>query len=267
MGIKKLGPYLRKHNIGVSHKLLSDYARQRICIDVPIQMYRFKASTQNVLPNFQRQYEQLRTYDIVPIYVFDGKPPTCKDSELQKRQAIKTSMKEKANDTSLPIFDRILASEKVQSIPNGHDYQAVKSWLTSNNIMWMIADGDAEKMCAKLTMDGKADVVLSEDFDTLVYGGLKLLTGYSLFHTKPMIEYDLTAIRNTMQFQHHEFVDFAILCGSDLCCKIRNVGPTKARKLIHAHRSIENTLKFLDRKRFIVPEQFNYLAARKEFLQ
>jgi flap endonuclease-1 len=231
-------------------------------------MYRFKASMQDVLPNFQRQFEQLQRYDIVPIYVFDGKPPTCKDNELQKRQAIKTNMRRKVQDTSLPIFDRILASERVQKIPNGHDYEKVKSWLTSNNIQWMVANGDAEKTCAKLTMEGKADVVLSEDFDTLVYGGLKLLTGYSLFPTtKPMVEYDLTAIRNTMQFQHHEFVDFAILCGSDLCCKIRNVGPTKARQFIHSHRNIENTLKFLDRKRFIVPEQFNYLAARKEFLQ
>lgn len=268
MGIKKLGPYLRKHNIGVSTKTLAHYANCKMCIDVPILMYRFKASTQDVLPHFQHQLQQLQQHHIVPIYVFDGKPPTCKNEELQKRQAIKSNMKKKANDTSLPIFDRILASERVQSIPNGADYNHVKSWLSQNNIEWLVADGDAEKACARLTMEGKADVVMSEDFDTLVYGGLKLLTGYSVYKTnKPMIEYDLTEICHTMQFQHHEFVDFAILCGSDLCCKIRNVGPTKARMLIHAHRSIENTLQFIDRKKFIVPDVFDFQAARNEFLQ
>tara|TARA_Y100001970_G_C14009562_1_gene737674 strand:+ start:60 stop:875 length:816 start_codon:yes stop_codon:yes gene_type:complete len=266
MGIKKLGPYLRKHNLGVSTKTLEDYANLTMCIDVPILMYRFKASTQDVLPYFQLQLQQLRDHHIQPIYVFDGKPPKCKDQELQKRQAIKTNMKKKVNDTTLPIFERILASERVSSIPTGNDYMRLKTWLTEQNVTWIVAEADAEKACALLTMEKKADVVLSEDFDTLAYGGVKLLTGYSVYKKKPMLEYNLTTILASMQFTHNEFVDFCILCGSDLAMKIKNVGPSKARMLIAAHRSIETTLQFINQNKYIVPANFDFQAARAEFL-
>lgn len=268
MGIKKLGPYLRKHNLGVSSKTLADYANSTICIDVPILMYRFKASgsNQQAIPYFKIQLQQLKDHNIRPIYVFDGKPPKCKKQELEKRQAIKSNMKRRVHDTSLPIFARILASEKVASIPTGTDYTQLKTWLTGQNITWIVAPADAEKTCALLTMQGKADVVMSEDFDTLAYGGLKLLTGYSIYKKKPMLEYDLASIQEGMGFNHYEFVDFCILCGSDLAEKIKNVGPAKARMLIQAHRCIETTLQFINQKKYLVPETFDFAAARVEFL-
>lgn len=265
MGIKKLGPYLRKQKIGVRETTLATYGGQRLCIDVPILMYRFKATTQDVVQCFEEQYNRFVANQITPIYVFDGRPPKCKDHELKKRQQVKTNMKKKAEDTTLPIFERILASERVASIPLSADYKALKQWLDERGARWLVANGDAEKACSMLTIQGKADAVLSEDFDTLAYGGKKLITGFSLF-SDVLVEYDLATIQATLNFDHAQFVDFCILCGSDLCLKIRNVGPAKARKFIAAHRNIEQTVQFLDQKKYQVPEDFDYVAARAEFL-
>ena len=192
-------------------------------------------------------------------------PAQAQGPRTVARQQVKTNMKKKAEDTTLPIFERILASERVASIPLSADYKALKQWLEKRGARWLVANGDAEKACSMLTIQGKADAVLSEDFDTLAYGGKKLITGFSLF-SDVLVEYDLATIQATLHFDHAQFVDFCILCGSDLCLKIRNVGPAKARKFIAAHRNIEQTVQFLDQKKYQVPEHFDYVAARAEFL-
>ena len=62
------------------------------------------------------------------------------------------------------------------------------------------------------TIEGKADAVLSEDFDILAYGGKKFITGFSLF-SNVIVEYDLATIRVTLNFDHAQIVDFCVLSG------------------------------------------------------
>ena len=53
-------------------------------------------------------------------------------------------MKKEAEDVTLPIFERILVSERVASIPLSADYKALKQWRNERGASWLIANGDAK---------------------------------------------------------------------------------------------------------------------------
>jgi len=266
MGIKKLGPFLRKSTLCVQ-RTLEEYAQTTVAIDVPIYMYKFRnAGADSYLESFKTMYDELRAHGITPIYVFDGRPPPTKNPELARRRELKQKMKCVADNVELPFCQRVAARLKYDALPKKKHYEALQAWLTASNTEWSVAPADAEKTCSRMTMTGKADVVMSEDFDCLVYGAKRLLTGYTLQRNRKMIEYDLPSILERLCWTREQWTDFCILCGCDLCPKIRNIGPAKAKMLIAAHSDIQNVLLFLDRSKFTVPEDFCFQAARDEFL-
>lgn len=274
MGIKKLGPFLRKQKLCTNHVDLSAFAGCTFAIDLPIFMYRFLAvNADTYLDQFQQQVELFRRWNIVPIYIFDGKPADIKTPELKQRREQRHKMKATAENTELPFYQRVMAMEKVKAQPKHSHYQEVKSLFESLYVQYIISDADAEKHCAYLTRTGQADVVLSEDFDSLVYGATRLLTRLSAFQPqsveKPAVEYCLNDILSHFQISHVEFVDVCILCGCDLSPKIRNVGPTKAFHLIRCHRNMETVVQYINKERHTIPDNFlpQCELARSEFLQ
>lgn len=63
-----------------------------------------------------------------------------------------------------------------------------------------------------------------------------------------------------------QFIDFCILLGCDYCESIRGVGPKRALELITQYKSIEKILENIDKKKYQVPEEWNYEKARELFL-
>lgn len=55
------------------------------------------------------------------------------------------------------------------------------------------------------------------------------------------------------------------MLGCDYTSSIKGVGPKRAVELIKTHRSLEKILENLDKKKFTVPEDWNYQQARKLF--
>lgn len=64
-----------------------------------------------------------------------------------------------------------------------------------------------------------------------------------------------------------QFIDLCILLGCDYCESIRGIGPKRAIELIAQHKSIEEVLKNIDTKKYIVPENWNFEQARKLFVE
>lgn len=272
MGIKGLGKFLRKKFPQcIRETSLSAYQQQRAVIDTPIFMYRFCAvNPDTCLKMFERQLQVFSSHGIVPTYIFDGIQPASrtnkegvdlKTNTLDQRRKRKREWKEKANDDTLSVADRMVYETRVRSIPTARHYQELKELLTSRGIAYVDAEADAEKACAKACLDGTADVVFSEDFDVLPFGWT-LTTGLG---RKKMVEYNLNDILKATKCTHHMFVDFCILCGCDFCPSIGNVGPVRALKLIQAHTDIDTILTYLDRNKYKVPDIFPYAEARKVF--
>ena len=66
-----------------------------------------------------------------------------------------------------------------------------------------------------------------------------------------------------LNLDQEEFIDMCILCGCDYLPKIIGIGPMTAYKLIHKYKNIENV--FLNNKKYIIPENFDYQKARELF--
>ena len=86
MGIRYLNRFL-KDNASPSIKLsrLSELSGKKIAVDISIYMYRF-ASDNTLIENMYLMLSVFRHYNIIPIFVFDGKPPPEKRELLQKRK-------------------------------------------------------------------------------------------------------------------------------------------------------------------------------------
>ena len=86
MGIRNLNRFLREQ-CGDEIKLtpLSELSGKKIAIDVSIYLYKFAADG-TLVENMYLMLGLFRYYNIIPIFVFDGKPPAEKMDLLQKRR-------------------------------------------------------------------------------------------------------------------------------------------------------------------------------------
>ncbi|GAA6056688.1 hypothetical protein JCM3770_006468 [Rhodotorula araucariae] len=113
---------------------------------------------------------------------------------------------------------------------------------------------EAEGVCSALHALGFVDYVVSEDTDVAVYGAPLLRkisvteAGTGRAPKEPMNILDPVKLRGELGFTKEEFVDFALLCGTDFTERIPGVGPAKALALIRKHSTIEAILSASDGK-------------------
>ena len=86
MGIRNLNRVLRD-NCPESIRCisLSDLSGKRIAVDISIYLYKYEAENA-LLENMYVMLSIFRHYNIIPIFIFDGKPPPEKRALLIKRK-------------------------------------------------------------------------------------------------------------------------------------------------------------------------------------
>ena len=105
MGIKHLNQYLQ-NNCKNSIKQIgfSELKYKKIVIDTSIYLYRFLGENA-LLENFYLMISIFREYNIIPLFVFDGKPPKEKYDLLKKRKMDKRQAEMKYNELECKIKD------------------------------------------------------------------------------------------------------------------------------------------------------------------
>ena len=89
MGIRNLNKYLLQncyHSIKDIH--LSELKNKKISIDVSIYLYHFERNG-NLMNGIYNMLNIFKFYNIIPVFIFDGKPPDEKKYILQERKQIK----------------------------------------------------------------------------------------------------------------------------------------------------------------------------------
>lgn len=76
--------------------------------------------------------------------------------------------------------------------------------------------------------------------DVLVYDAPLLRNVTS--GTEPLTLIDAREVRDALSMDSPQFLDFALLLGTDFTDRIRNVGPIRAAKFISSHGSIEGII-------------------------
>ena len=143
--------------------------------------------------------------------------------------------------------------------------------MKAQDILHMFAPHDAEKLITELIIEKKADICVTEDFDVLPFYCRFSDTTHAVMLTglgrQEMTEYNLEKILTEFNIDKHQFVDVCILSGCDFCNKISGIASIRALGLIQAHGTIEEIMRVIDRRKYTIPDNFNFKQARTEFLK
>jgi len=230
MGIKHLNKYLQDScNESINKIHISSLSGKKIVIDTSIYLYRFIGDG-CLLENFYLMISIFRQYNIIPLFIFDGKPPKEKDELLKQRKIEKKEAELKykiledklINDTEgdinvAEIKDNMDVLKKQFIRINHKDIENVKTLIKAYGVSYIEATGEADKLCAKMVSKHKAYACLSEDMDLFVYGCGRVLRYLSLLK-KTAIMYDLSGILSEIKMTLQEFQQVAIVSGTDYNC-------------------------------------------------
>ena len=102
--------------------------------------------------------------------------------------------------------------------------------LRALGVPTLVAAGEAEACCARLTAAGVADGVVTEDGDALLYGATRVVRGATVDGLQRLTArvYDAAAL----PWSRRELVALGLLCGTDLDAGARGVGPVRAAAFV-----------------------------------
>ena len=227
MGIKNLNRFLMdncsKKSIKKVH--LKTFSNKTIVIDTSIYLYKFM-SENALLENMYLLISILRSYNITPIFIFDGKPPPEKKDLLIRRKLEKKQAQEKykllEESLTMEISDERreelmleLESLKRQFVRiKEEDVQGVKRLMDAYGVAYYTSPGEADHLCAYIIKENKAWACLSDDMDMFLYGCKRVMRHISLLnHT--VIFYDFDLILKDLQMSEQNFREIMVISGTD----------------------------------------------------
>lgn len=259
---------------------------RKIAIDASMAIYQFLIAVRSGGPNhaatmltnadgdttshiqgmFNRTIRFL-TEGLKPVFVFDGKPPSFKSGELQKRREKRVKAQEQLSkaveDGNVEEQDK--HSKRLVRAGNKENLECQKL-LHLMGVPVVLAPCEAEAQAAALAKSGAVYATATEDMDALTFATPVLVRKMTFANqSKSMVQtMNYSKAVEGLQLTHDEFVDLCILLGCDYCDSIRGIGPKTALKLIREHHTIEAILKTLDRKKFHVPETWEPADAQSK---
>ncbi|KAI9139111.1 PIN domain-like protein [Paraphysoderma sedebokerense] len=122
---------------------------------------------------------------------------------------------------------------------------------------------EAEHVCCRLVEAKLADKVITDDTDSFAFSDdVPILRNF--YRNHGMNELTGRQIREALDFDRNQWIDYVILCGTDYSGTLYKVGPVNALKLLKEFGSVEGILK---NKPDIRKElDWNYKEARECFL-
>jgi 5'-3' exonuclease len=197
-----------------------------------------------------------RHFNIIPIFIFDGKPPPEKRELLQKRKEDKQEAEEEYNklkttlelnrdmddaDKQEIIYNMDVLKKKFVSIGKD-DVELVKTMIRCYGATYYDAPGEADELCAMLTIKEKVWACLSEDMDMFVYGCPRVIRYLSLLNHTAVI-YDVKGILVNLGITQKELREICVLSGTDYnieCDDQRNTLTTTLKYFKKYHKSQSN---------------------------
>ena len=207
---------------------LSSLSGKKIAVDISIYLYKY-LSENALLENLYLMISIFREHNIIPIFIFDGKPPVEKNETIEMRRKMKHSAREEyyrlkvildnleteqvnesanndneKNTTTVEIDEDVYIdiATNVDELQNAmkqlnkkfvvlkqKHIQDAKMLLQAYWVTYYEAPGEADILCANLVSKNIVYACLSEDTDMFVYGCSRVLRYLSLTMSK-VILYD-----------------------------------------------------------------------------
>jgi 5'-3' exonuclease len=231
MGIRKLNRYLRDScSESIRCINMADISGKRIAVDISIYLYKYEGEDA-LLENMYVMLSIFRHYNIIPIFIFDGKSPPEKRALLIKRKEDReeaqeeyeklkqqlTSLQESKEGDDNDKQDIIAAMDQLKKQIvhiNKEKIEKVKCLIRAYGATYYDAPGEADELCALLVIKKKVWACLSEDMDLFVYGCTRVLRYFSLIgHT--VVLYYMKGILDELEISQKDFKEICVLSGTD----------------------------------------------------
>ncbi|EHP69311.1 flap structure-specific endonuclease [Metallosphaera yellowstonensis MK1] len=214
---------------------------------------------------------------VIPVYVFDGKPPELKMEELENRRRLKEEAERKlVKAKELGKLEEMRKYSQMSSRLTKGMAEESKELLSRMGVPIVNAPSEGEAEAAYLNYKNITFAAASQDYDSLLFGAKRLIRNLTItgkrklpnkdvyVEIKPeMIELD--ELLRKLGLTREQLIDVAILIGTDYNPDgIKGIGPKTAYKLIRTYKSIEA----IDRRE-LNPEliYFDYKKIREIFLK
>ena len=263
MGIKALLKFINFNSkYSIQNIYLTQLAGQTLAVDASIFIYEAKYKMNfndyTFYHNFKTKVQVFTKMGIKLKFMFDGASPPEKLKTIEKRREHRTKIVEKLS----LIEDENLRDKKLQrQIINvcKSDFEDAKRCLTDLKIPIFRSKNEAEASCAKLVKEKKADYVLSNDSDTLVFGSSYIFKKKNVFY-----RVDLENLLNDLQITQEQFITICVLFGCDYGKSLKKITIYNAVKTIKAMNTLDG---ILETAPFLSKEELNTFRRSKELFE
>ena len=275
MGIKHLYKYINENNLEII-KDKKFFKNKVVAIDISILLYqsiigtRIKTGTDyldnkgdissHILGLFNKIIVMLKN-NIIPIFVFDGKPPRLKNEVIKERRRKKYLALEK-------ITEDISEEEKVKCLKKcvfitSQQIKDCKEMLNIMGIPFIQSIEEADSQCAYLNKLNIVDGVLTDDMDILTFGSKYIYKNLYSIKKKPSV-ISLESVLTFLDLNYNEFIELCILLGSDYGKRI-NVDYKFLINLYQQNKDISKCLSLLNNNKIKTDELKKYLEIKEYF--
>jgi len=227
MGIKHLNTFLLNNcsKESINRTSLITFKCKTLVIDTSIYIYQY-LSEDSLFDSFYNMLSVFKQYEITPIFIFDGKPPSEKSSILweryYKRKDAESKYKEiiekiqsQSDTTDLEKEKEIekFTSLKRQFIRVTDDViQKLKQLFSNFQVQYIDALQEADQLCAYMVKHNLAYGCISDDMDLFAYDCPIVIRKLNLqYHN--CIMYNTNKIKQELFIS--DFTSILTLCGTD----------------------------------------------------
>ena len=202
----------------------SELYQQTIIVDTSIYLYKFTEKG-SFIENMYLFISMFREYGIVPVFIYDGKPPPEKKELLDRRRMEKDAAEKKFKEIKKSIEnlsspDVAKDLEEMEELKKkfvrlqDRDIANAKELMKYYGVNYVESRGEADQLCAYLTKHNYSWGCMSDDMDMFLYGCPRVLRHVSLMNHTAVL-YDTSRILRELRLSFASFKDIMILSGTD----------------------------------------------------
>jgi flap endonuclease-1 len=179
---------------------------------------------------------------IKPVFVFDGKPTALKQDTIDGRRKIRDEAGEKWKE-ALERGDEAEAYKQARSSSRVDTtiVETSKELLRLMGLPTVQASGEGEAQAAYMVGKGEARYVVSQDYDTLLFGAPNLVRNLTVSGKRKIRGRQITVnpeqivlagILEGLNLTREQLIEIAILVGTDFNTGIRGIGAKTGLKIV-----------------------------------
>ncbi|MCS6783908.1 MAG: flap endonuclease-1 [Candidatus Caldarchaeum sp.] len=191
---------------------------------------------------------------LLPVYVFDGRPPEMKMATVERRLMAREEAG-RLYELALAEGDVDAARRYAQRAASLEKYmvESAADLLKAMGVPYVMAPSEGEAQAAYMAAKGSVYASGSQDMDSLLFGSPRLARNLSIVGRRKLprrneyVEVEpeiihLEKVLTGLGITREQLIDIGLLVGTDYSPQVKGVGPKTALKIIKEHGSLEKAV-------------------------